>query len=679
MKKLLSLPLLFAGLPVLAQDADYELVTTAMHAVRSETALPVTVLAGEELHRASRATIGETLANQPGISNASFGPAVGQTIIRGQGGRRVMNLSNGVANADASGNSADHSVTVEPLLADAIEVLRGPSTLLYGGGAIGGVINVIDNRIPRTQAGEPFFSVEARHDNASDQDAHIGRLEFDTGKFTWHVDGMRREWNNLDIPGFAIDNLYLEEDSDNTFDYIGNTGGKTQAYTIGTSYIFDKGFFGIAISELDNFYGLPSGAHGHEEHEEHKEHEDDPLNDIHEDEIPVFIDLARTRVDITGEWRRPTAWLEHVDYRFALTDYQHAEMEGSATGTQFSNDAWQQRLQLGLSEMQGWHGVLGVQASSEEFAAVGEESFIPVTDIKSQGMFLIEDFHGQAFTLELGARVNADDYSPETGSAPSRDFTTFSYSGSVLLDITPSASLGLIYSHAQRAPSVEELYSNHGLLDLEDCVIHNATGACELGSTNFRKESSNNLDLTLSLEQENYSASITLFHNDFSDYIAQVNSGSDVHGLPVREYRQLDARFTGLEADITFLLGDFTSLRIFGDTIRGRLADHGAVPRMPPKRLGSQLTYTGNQWTTYLSVVHASAQEEPGNFELATDSYTRWDAGLEYTLQLDAGELLLFSRLHNLGNDDIRLSTSYLRGYAPEAGRSLEVGLRYTY
>src|SRR5690606_28073820 len=179
-----------------APDEIYELITTAIHVRRSETALPVTVLTDKALHDAMRGTLGDTLAGQPGINNASFGPAVGQTVIRGQQGRRVMNLTNGIPNADASGNSADHAQTVEPILANSIEVLRGPSTLLYGGGAIGGVVNVVDRRIASVLPAKPAFAVEARHDSAADLDTVVGSADFATGNLVWHFDAMQREWNN---------------------------------------------------------------------------------------------------------------------------------------------------------------------------------------------------------------------------------------------------------------------------------------------------------------------------------------------------------------------------------------------------------------------------------------------------------------------------------------------------
>lgn len=665
-----------------SQEADYELVTTAMHTIRSETALPVTVLAGEELHDAARATIGETLAGQPGINNASFGPAVGQTVIRGQQGRRVMNLSNAIANADASGNSADHAVTVEPILADAIEVLRGPSTLLYGGGAIGGVVNVIDNRVPRNLPDKPVFVVESRHDSAADLTTSSGRLEFATGNLAWHFDGVRRQWNNLEIPGLAIDKAWLDDDSEeeeNSNGYIANTGGETEAVTTGLSYIFANGFIGMAVNRIDNTYGLPPGAHGDEHGEEDAEHVDEEGAE-HEEEL-VFIDMGRTRYDLTGEWRNLTPWIEHLDYRLAFTDYGHAEMEGPGlVGTRFSNDSWQQRLQITHRETAGLHGVLGLQTTDEEFGAIGEESFIPVTQIRSRGLFLVEDFHKDNFTLELGGRYNRDSYSPQDAITPGRKFSTVSYSAAGLWDISAANSLGLIYSHSQRAPSIEELYSNFGLLDFENCVIHFATSACETGDVNFSEEASNNIDITYYLEQDNWNATLTVFHNAFEDYIGQVATGITVDGFPVRAYRQMDARFSGLELDATFLLNDTFTLEIFADRINGRLDGNGDAPRMPPSRIGSRLNVSANNWSAYISLLHADQQDQPGNFEIGTDSYTRLDLGANVTFALGSdSEVLFFARASNLGDEEIRLATSYLRGFAPEAGQSLEAGFRFTY
>ncbi|MEY4641915.1 MAG: hypothetical protein RLZZ227_1909 [Pseudomonadota bacterium] len=680
------------------EDEIYEMITTAIHVRRSETALPVTVLNDKALHDAVRSTLGDTLAGQPGINNASFGPAVGQTVIRGQQGRRVMNLSNGMPNADASGNSADHAQTVEAILANAIEVLRGPATLLYGGGAIGGVVNVIDRRIATSLPDAPAFAVELRHDSAADLDTAVSSLDFATGNFVWHLDGVMREWNDLDISGLAIDSAYLadkdhdehegdeahedEEEIENTRGYVANTGGETTTGTAGVSWILPKGHIGLAVNRLDNRYGLPPGAHGHGE-----DHDDEV--EAHAAEAAgadfVFIDMERTRYDLNGEWKDVASWAETVSYRLSHTDYAHAEIEGDgSTGTQFSNDAWQQRLQITHTDDAERHGVVGLQMGTEEFAAVGAESFIPVTDIDTQGLFIVEDFHVSALTMELGGRLNRDEYAPQASPAPARSFSTWSLSASGLWDLNDSATLGLSLSNSQRAPSAEELYSNFGLADLDNCILHFATGACELGNTGFEEETSLNADLTLALNRGPFSSTFTVFHNRFDDYIGQFADGREVDGFPVRAYRQEDARFSGVEVDASMQLNTMTTLRLFGDAIDGRFDASGDVPRMPPNRIGAELMLNGtlqdNAWSAYATLIQAGAQDDAGAFEIGTESWSRIDIGADYTIATGrAGELLLFVKGRNLGNEEIRLSTSFLRGFAPEAGRSFESGMRYRF
>jgi iron complex outermembrane receptor protein len=670
-----------------AEDEIYEMITTAIHVRSSETALPVTVLANDALHDAAKATIGDTLSSQPGINNASFGPAVGQTVIRGQQGRRVMNLTNGLPNADASGNSADHAMTVEPILANAIEVLRGPSTLLYGGGAIGGVVNVIDRRIATALPDAPAVAFETRHDSAADQQSFVGSADFATGNFAWHLDGLQREWNDQEIPGLAIDPAYLEdehhEDADhdeeeehhedaNTRGYIPNTGGKTESWTVGSSWVSDAGYLGLAFSRLDNHYGLPSGAHSHE-------HDAEAIED-EEAEGDVSIAMARDRYDLQTGWQNLGPWLEKLDYKLSYTDYAHAEIEGGGEiGTRFSNKSWQQRLQLSHAAFAGLHGVLGLQNSQEEFGAMGLESFIPVTNIDSTGIFLIEDYHFPAVTIELGARLNHDDYSPQQHAAPGRDFSTSSLSASALWDVNDPLTFGLSIASSERAPSIEELYSNFGSNGSEDCVIHFATGACEIGSVDFTEEKSVNTDFTVYLDYDAFKATLTLFYNDFSDYIAQLATGTEAHGFPVRQYQQVDARFTGVELDASYQLNDLVSLRVFGDSMRGKFDQRGNAPRMPPARVGFEVNLAAANWSAYLTLLHAVDQDKPGNLEFATDGYDRIDAGIDYTISSGNSELLLFLKGRNLGDEEIRLATSYLRGFAPEAGRSLEVGMRYRF
>lgn len=695
-----------------AQEADYELVTTAIHKRTADTALPVTVISEAELQTLATATLGDTLGQQPGIHNASFGPAVGQTVIRGQQGRRVMNLSNGVPIADASGNSADHAVAVEPLLASSIEVLRGPSTLLFGSGAIGGVVNVLDDSIHDSLSQENRFAVEARHDSASDLDTVVGRADVVSGNLVFHLDAVRRDWNDLDIPGFAVapgygedadheDEAHEEEHEEehapeeddhdapeNTLGHVPNTGGRTETFNTGVSWVGEQGFLGFSVSHLDSFYGLPDGTHihGEEDHGDEEPHEEEHLDEVHDEEEhdeeahegeSVFIDLKSTRYDLAGEWRGNGSLIEQLDYRLSYTDYEHFEIEGATPGTRFRNKAWQQRLQITHQAFSGWHGVVGWQSEISEFSARGEESFIPAVDIESNGLFLVEDFHTDNATYELGARINRDEYDPEGLAAPTRDFTTYSLSGSVLWDFSDTLSLGLSLSRSERAPAVEELYANFNLDHVEDCVVHLANSACEIGNLALEEEQSLNGDLSLYLDFPLLSATISLFHNQYEDYIFLDNAGEEVDDFPVRQFTQNDARFRGLEVDTVIPLSDSWQLKVFGDMVSSDIDDFGDAPRMPPRRLGSELRFEQSRWSAWTRVLHAADQDDPGRNELPTEGYTRWDAGIGYQFDLPAGaRAQLFLKARNITDDEIRLATSFLRGYAPESGRSLEAGVR---
>lgn len=687
--KVLLAPSLLLAATVNAQEnspeADFELIVQGVHVRNSETALPVTLLNEEEIRAEASVNIGDTLSMQPGINNSSFGPAVGQPVIRGQQGRRVMSLTNGMPNADASGNSADHAITVEPMLATGVEILRGPSTLLYGGGAIGGVVNILDNRFSDSLIEQAMFSFEGRHDSAADTDTVVGSFSIPVGDFVWHMDVTDRQWNDLEIPGLAIHPDYLEEEHEedeehqeeeveNSDGFIANSRGETQAANLAFSYVLDNGFLGFSFNQMTNEYGLPPGVHGGHEEEEGAEEEE------HAEEN-IFIDMERKRYDFVASLNDLNPWLESLNYQLSYTDYEHAEMEGPGEiGTQFKNDSLQQRLQLTHPDMNNWHGVLGFQQSNESFSAVGEESFIPETDISSYGLFIVEALHADAFTYEFGLRVNRDEYDPQLAGNLDRSFSTTSYSGSVLWDANETATLGLAYAHSERAPSTEELYSNNSLADVNNCVIHFATGSCEIGDISLQEEKSDNLDLNLYLSFQEVDATLTFFINKFNDYIYQANTGLEVDEFPVRNYLNNNVDFYGMEADIVFPLNNDWSLRVFGDKVTGKLEDDTYIPRLPPLRIGSELNYNRSALSASISVLKAADQDAPGDDEIATDGYTRWNAEVNYTFDnLFNGEMMLFSKLRNITDEEIRLSTSFLRGFAPESGRSLELGIRYSF
>lgn len=670
----LLLSLAVASTSARADEPEHVIVTAPHNRTQAETALPITVLSGEQLQRDLANTLGETLDNKPGLANASFGPAVGQPVIRGQQGPRVKVLQNGTSAADASNASADHAVSAEPILADSIEVIRGPASLLYGNGAIGGVVNVIDNRIPSTVPEQTRSMLEMRYGSAAEEDTAVARVDGGSGAFAFHLSGLYRDWNDIDIPGKAIDVSALDPAPqgpiENTNGFIANSDGHTRVGTVGGSWVFEKGYIGMAYNHLDNRYGIPPGVvetGGSAEPEEEEEN--------------IQLDVNADRYDLASEWQADSKVLQLLRLKVAYTDYEHKEIEGNGeVGTIFSNKTWETRFEAGHSFAEGWSGSAGLQVLHSDFSAIGEEAFIPQSDTLNAGVFLIESLELNNWIWELGARVETTEINPSDGLS-NQDFTTVSGSASALWTFTENWYAGVALTRAQRAPSTEELYSNPNLQTIESCVIHAATQACEIGDQQLQEESSNNIDVSLHWDYSGGESYVTVYYNDFEDFIFLNNSGQAINDIPVLFYEQNDARFFGIEAESTWLFlqsaqGDF-KLTLFGDWLQGELDNNQDVPRLPPLRVGATLDYALGPLGAYVRGVNAADQDRSGSNESDTDGYTRWDAGVDYHVKLPRrGELLLFLKGTNLSNEEIRLSASFLRNIAPEAGRSIEVGFR---
>jgi len=706
MKRLLSIAVAAASanlpLSALAEDRTMEhvIVSVPIHKQEADTAMPVTIITGDELRRQAATTIGETLGNRAGIANSTYGPAVGRPVIRGQQGPRAITLQNNILSADVSSLSPDHAVAVEALLADSIEVLRGPSTLLYGGGAIGGVVNVIDNRIPRAPIDGVQGAVEYRYDDASAMDNGTAKLEGGNGRFAFHLSGTLRETDDVDIPGFAIDEKALEqqeallghhdeegheeEELENTEGFIANTDSETDVITGGFSFHFGEGnLTGFSASRIESEYGLPPGTHEHDHEDEHEgEHEEHA--DEEEGEEFIRIDMEQTRYDAILQLEQPTEWIDTIRGFMSYTDYEHKELEGAEVGTLFARETWETRVEVVYDALVGTEAVVGLQVRADEFEATGAEGYVPKTNSSEIGLFLIEDFHRDAWTYEAGLRFDLVERDPDTQSTDKEDFSSVSVSGSALWQFSDSWQAGISLSRSARAPATEELFANIEAMDSEELVTHPATGVIEVGDAGLDEEVSLNVDLALQWHSGRSWAEVSLFYNRFDDYIFLLNSGEDVDEVPVYLYQQEDAEFVGLELESNFHLTDFGNGALFlgvrGDMISGQFDNSGDVPRLPPLRIGGKLSWTGETFSTWVSVLNASDQQDSGNFETETNGYTRWDMGADYRFSMaDDRELLVFMKWKNIGDEDIRLSTSFLRNYAPESGESIEAGIRFTF
>ncbi|CAI8755514.1 TonB-dependent receptor [Methylocaldum szegediense] len=670
------------------KELDSVLVTAPVDRQAGETARPFNALTGDELSRKAANTLGETLNQELGVTSSSFGAGVGQPVIRGQSGPRVRVMQDSLGIQDVSTLSPDHANVIEPILAERIEVLRGPQTLLYGSGAIGGLVNVIDNRIPdRLPERLVTGAVEQRYSTVSDETTSVVRLDAGHGFFVLHLDGFYRDRNDVGIPGFAIDEKAEaaahgaeghEEAVVNTKGYIANTDARARGGTVGFSLVGDSGFLGSSVNRLENDYGIPPGAHDHV-------HEDGDETDSLD---RIRVDMEQSRYDFKGELYDPVPFAETLRMRLGYTDYRHVERHNGAAGTVFKNEAVEGRIELVHTDVGPWHGMVGAQVQDGEFSALGEEAVVPKSNISSYGFFAVEDMHWRDVLIELGLRVEVQTISPE--GRKSRSHTPVSASGSLVWDLREDTVVTFAVTRSQRAPQVQELFSNG---------FHAATRSFERGNPGLKEETSYNLDLGFRYNPGWVSAEINLFHNWVDDYIFQRSPGvvfnreneqfeavcseQDVC-IPVLESTQVDATFKGFEASLKFPVFDRSfgklELTLFSDYVRGRLDHGGDVPRMPPLRYGFQVDYSLENLTAFARLMNVEAQNKPGENETRTDGYLLFNVGAEYRLAMaDYAEFMVFVRGKNLFDEPIRNSTSYLRNIAPEPGRTGEFGIRVNF
>ncbi|NBC22414.1 MAG: TonB-dependent receptor [Gammaproteobacteria bacterium] len=662
--------------PLAAQEAEEgvieEIVVTA--APLGDVLQPTSVFDGVGLFTDRAPTLGETLAQQPGVSSSYFGPASSRPIIRGLGASQVIMLSDGISSMDAADVSADHAVTIEPLLAEAIEIIRGPTTLLYGNSAAGGVVNVIDNRIPRRPAEAPVTgAVEVRADTAAEEQALVGRLDGGTGAFAWHLDAYTRDTEDVEIDGFATADPD-DREPDEMSGILANSFSESEGYSAGASWVGDRGFLGFSWSGSDMTYGLPGHSHEHEEEHGEEEHgEEEHGHEEHgEEEGGPFIDLDQSRFDVRGEYAVNGAYFEAVKFALGTNDYEHAEIEPSGeVGTLFENDAWQARVEAIHAPLAGWRGAFGLQLDDRDFSAAGEEAFISPTKTESLGLFLVEERDFGWGHAHLGGRVEFLEH--DNALAPDYDDTSVSLAAGVDFDVSSAHTLMVNVSRTERLPAAEELYASGA---------HLATSQFELGlavlGTDPDKEVSLNYDIGMRGRGGRLRWDVHVFYNRIGDYIFQNLTGAEEDGLPVAEYAQGDADFYGVEAEATLLLGRLggfeAELGLLGDFVYAELEDGAYLPRIPPMRLGTEFTLRSDALTTSLDVLWHSEQDNISSFQ--TDSYTMVDLSAVYAMTVQEAELDLFVRGTNLLDEAARRSTSFLAPYAPLPGRSFHAGAR---
>jgi iron complex outermembrane receptor protein len=649
-----------------------ELVVTAspLRPDSEEIVQPVVVIAGEDLDAKKAATLGETVAREVGVQSSFFGAGVGRPIVRGQDGARVQVLEGGIGAMDVSTVSVDHAVGIEPFLANQIEILKGPAALLYGSGAIGGAVNVVDGRIPEQPAEQTLSGrAELRGNTVADERTGMARIDGGSGAWAWHADAFRRRTSDYEIPGFAEhEDAHEHEEEEHegeagheeelgAFGRLPNSATETEGGAFGASWFGRSGFFGAAVSTYRTEYGIPGHAHGHAEGEEEEQHGEE-----------VRIDLEQVRYDVQGAWQPPFAGAESLRFRLGRNDYQHVELEGEEIGTRFDNQGLEGRVEL-VHSLGGWRGAAGLQFGHRDFEALGEEAFVPPSESRDLGLFWLGERTLDAWTFEVGARADRIEVDPEVATA--RDFDAASGSLGAIWRASEALHLSVGMDRAERAPTAEELFSDGA---------HLATQSFEIGDAGLSTEVANQIEFGVHLHVGPLSAKASVFHNRFDDFIHLADNGETIEELPVRLWVQSDATFRGFEAEATLRLAENESgawdLRFFGDRVRASVDGGGALPRIVPARFGSGLTWERDGWRANVGAIRYQDQDKVAEFETPTPGYTLVDAHLAYHWDGERVGWEVFVDGTNLTDREARVHTSFLKNLAPLPGRGIAFGLR---
>lgn len=608
---------------------------------------PARVVSGDELRDKLGGSLGETLIREPGVNASGFSTGSSRPVIRGLEGPRVKILQDGMGSGDLSAISNDHAVGASLLTAQQIEILRGPATLLYGSGAIGGAINIVNGRIPTLLEPRPTGEAELRAGSADRSGALAFSADRSVGNIGLHVDGSLLRAGDYRIPG----NSAISGNGDTG--RLSYSGNREDNLGFGASLIQSWGHVGASLSQTDKLYGI----RGRDEN--------------------AKIDLGQTRFDVDSLIRSPLPGFDALRVKLGHNNYRHTELEnGTEPHVRFSNRSLESRVELSHLPLAGWRGKLGLQTDNATVQALnleGEDPTVPRTRSSTVAAFVVEEKDFGDVRVNAGARLEQVNRRPISDA--NRNFTLASTSVGALWTYTPGYAVGLTGSLAQRAPTAEELYSGG---------VHHPTETFDIGDPALRKETSQNIDLSWQKTEDRLRWRANLFQNKVSNFIfgrigeCEVQDCID-EDLRQRTFSQSDATLRGYEVDLSYNLYETGWFgRAFADSSRGKLDTLGNLPLQPANRVGLSFGYQDTTWRSSLSVLNASAQNRIATVsdETATRGYTRVDASLSWRQRYGTTDLTWFLIARNLLNEEIRLSTSLLKDYVPQTGRNLMVGVR---
>ncbi|MGV6801014.1 MAG: TonB-dependent receptor [bacterium] len=613
------------------------------------------ILTDEELSMRQAGSLGETLKSTPGLTSTFFGPGASRPVIRGQGGARIRILTNGIGSIDAAASSPDHAVAAEPAMAERIEVIKGSSLLRFGSAATNGVINVIDGRIPKEMPSENYEGVvrlgTASVDNA--KDLAIGSNIALGNSFALHIEGARRETDDYDVPGYAIDPALNGGTPVGVEGTVANSFTKNSSYALGGTKFFDRGFFGLSAKHMNAKYGVPGEEPG-------------------SPEAGVFIKLDQNRLDMNSEFELDTNWFEKITMVGGLADYEHTEFESpTEPGTVFTNEGGEIRVELIQQKRGPWHGAFGLQHSWRDFAAIGDEAFIPPTTTAQTGVYSFQDLDRDNWHFEAAARLETTEHKSDT-TQEKRDFQTFSASAGASYDFGNGLKIGTNYSRTERAPTSDELFANGP---------HLATGQFFIGDTNLKDEIAHNLETSLYLENAWLSLKANLFHTSYDDYIFASATGAQQDGLPVYQNRAEKAKFTGAEISADAPIGEVGPFALDGDiaaqyvTAELDVVGNDNLPLMPPLSVIAGVNAEADGYGGRVEIDYHHKQDKTALFELPSDQYTMVNAFAHFQPLPEHDNVTLQLSALNLTDEEARQHSSPLKDRILLPGRNFKISL----
>ena len=649
-------------------------------------------LSGDDLAREARSQIGDALTKLPGVSATSFSPGASRPVLRGFQGERIRVLTDGIGTIDVSNTSPDHGVTVEPIILDRVEVLRGPAVLLFGGQAVGGAVNTIDKRIPREVPEEPFhLDALATYGSAADERSLGASLDVPlTSKLVLHLDGSYRKSNDLRVGGFVLSpglraeqlEIAAEEREEGNLEEaaeaeelaglrgrIPNTGTETYSFAGGLAYIGEGGSFGISGSYYNSLYGVPErpGAGHH-----HGEEGEEAGAGGEEEEGPVTIGLDQIKVDFRGEVNLP-GFFEMLRLRAAYAEFKQTEFEGDEIGTVFRNNGIESRLELVQRERGGWRGASGIQYVHRDFSAIGAEAFVPPNVTDQVGIFTLQEVRVGDFEVEGAARYDKVNVSSQVLGVE-RDFNSYSFALGFAYLPTEQLRIGVNLNRAQRAPAGEELFSNGA---------HIATQAFEIGNPDFTTEKSWGGEAYVRWSTPDVSLALTGFYNRFDDFIIDVPTGLEEDDLPVFQFIQNDAKYYGVEAEASVIFARAGGFRFsadgVADYVHASLDGLGPVPRIPPLRLLGGLEAQSDVFSLRAEVEYFDDQQRNANFETETDSFTLVNASASWKPLGSGRGVTLIASANNIFDVVGRRAASFTKDFAPLGGRDFRISAKFSF